>query len=125
MSVIQEADTDNPAPVEAAAPSSLANTDITLPRANKVTQVMNEAPEVYDDEYDEIFHIDDAENTKTKINSDEAVEEEEFSNKNYFFEDGNKSDNNEDDTPYVQHSNRVIHHPNNLIPNMAGGRVPY
>ena len=125
MSVIQEADTDNPAPVESDAPISLANTYITLPHTNKVTQVINEAPEVSGGEYDESFDIDDSENTKTKINSDETVEEEEANNKNDFFEDGNKSDNNEDNTPYVRHYTRVRHHPNNLIPNMEGGRVPY
>ena len=40
-------------------------------------------------------------------------------------QDGNESDNDEDDTPYVKHSTGVRHRPNNLLPNMAGGRIPY
>ena len=39
--------------------------------------------------------------------------------------DGNKSNDDEDDAPSVQRSTRVRHHPKNLIPNIAGGRVPY
>ena len=45
---------------------ALANTDITLPHPNEVPQVMNEAPEVSDNEYDKDFDINKDRNTDTQ-----------------------------------------------------------
>ena len=50
VSEIQEADTDNPAAVEASSARALANSDITLLHPNEVPQVINEAPAVSDDD---------------------------------------------------------------------------
>ena len=86
---------------------------------------MNEAPEVSDYKDDKDFDIDEAKNTETQVDSEEGVEDEEINNNNDFFEDGNKSNDDEDKTPYIRNSNRIRHLPNNLIPNMAGGRLPY
>ena len=95
---------------------------------------MNEATAVSDDEDGEdsekndiIFDviINEYDNTKTQFDAQEDVEDEEVRNNNDFFEDGNESNNDELKTPYLQHSNRVRHRPNNLISNMAGERVPY
>ena len=104
VSAIQEADTDNPESVKAYASIALANYDINLPHPNKVPRVMNEAPAVYDHEYDDecyenyiIFDviIDEDKNIDTQVDVEEAVEDEEANNNNDFFEDVNKSDNDE------------------------------
>ena len=134
VSVIQEADTDNPAVVESSAAGALTNTDITLPHPNEVPKVMNEAPVVSDDEDDDEFDdndiifdviIEEENKTETKVDAEESVEDKEVNNNNWFLEEGNQINNDEYDTPYVQRSTRVIHRPNNLIPNISGGRVPY
>ena len=95
---------------------------------------MNESPSVSDDEGENDFDdnyiifdaiIDEAENTKTQFNAEEAVEDEEFNNNNGVFEYGNKRNYNEDDTQYLRRSARLIHRPNNLIPNIPGVHVQY
>ena len=53
---------------------ALANTDITLPNPNEVPQVMNGAPEVSDNDYDEDFDINKDRNTDTQVDAEEAVE---------------------------------------------------
>ena len=118
--------------MESAAARALAKADINFPHPNEVPQVMNEAPSVYDDEDDDNFYDNDiifdvviyeSENTKTQVDAEEAIEDKEVNNKNDFFEDGSKSDDDEDDTPYVRRSTIVIHRPKHLIPNMPGRRV--
>ena len=134
VSAIQESDTDNPSAVESAATGAFTNTDINLLHTNEVPQVMNEAPVVSDDEDDDDFYenyiifdviIEEENNTETQVDAKEAVKETEVNHNNDFLEDGNERNNDEDKTPYVQRSTRVIHRPNKLIPNMSGGRVPY
>ena len=49
VSEIQEADTDNPEAVEAAAAHALENTDINFPYSNEVQKFINQSPEVSDD----------------------------------------------------------------------------
>ena len=73
VSSIQEDDTDNPASVGAASAFALTNYDITLLHHNEVPQVINEATTASDDEDDEDFNINVANNTKTKVDAEEAV----------------------------------------------------
>ena len=73
VSEIKKADTNNPEAVEVAANRALSNTEITLPHTNEVPQVINEATTASDDEDDEDFNINVANNTKTKVDAEEAV----------------------------------------------------
>ena len=95
---------------------------------------MNEAPSVSDNEDDDDFYDNDiifdviinkAENTGTQADAEEAVEDKEVNNNNEFFEDGNKINEKEVNTPNLQRLTRVRHRPNNLIPNISDRRVPY
>ena len=94
LPAIQEADTDNPSAVEAAATRVLSNSDITFPHHNQVQQVINESLSVSDDEDDSYFDnndsicdviIGEAKNTETQIDAERAVEEEEVNNNNDFW----------------------------------------
>ena len=69
--------------------------------------------------------INKTKKTKTQVNYENAVEDKEVNNKNYFFEDGNNSDNDEDNTLYVQRYTILRHLTNNPIANMTGRRVTY
>ena len=93
VSVVQEADINNPAGVEAAADCEFENADMNSTHPNKVPQVMNESPVVTDDkddgdfdENDIIFEviINKAEKTKTQVDVEELVEYEEVNNNNDF-----------------------------------------
>ena len=59
--------------MESASARALANADITFPHPNEVPQVMNEAPEVSDDEYEKDYDINESDNTETQVDAEEAV----------------------------------------------------